>query len=109
MPERSGNFPLESASHAFHSGTVKESITPAVNAIASVASFILPGLGQLIQNRLLSAISFFAVECLIWYLIFDAICFMLGIKAGWGDPKCLLLPLGCRIFAAYDCATAHRR
>ncbi len=43
------------------------------NVIAALASFFIPGLGQLIQGRILSAVIFFlvvAVGYALWWLLF---------------------------------------
>ena len=42
------------------------------NVIAAIASFFIPGLGQLIQGRLMSAFMFFiftAIGYALWFLI----------------------------------------
>lgn len=36
------------------------------NVIAAVCSFFIPGLGQLVQGRVLSAIMWFVAACLAW-------------------------------------------
>jgi TM2 domain-containing membrane protein YozV len=36
------------------------------NVIAGLASFFFPGLGQLVQGRLLSALFFFLLSCVLW-------------------------------------------
>jgi TM2 domain-containing membrane protein YozV len=38
------------------------------NVIAGLASFVVPGLGQLVQGRPLAAIFFFLLSALIWVL-----------------------------------------
>lgn len=38
------------------------------NVIAALASFFIPGLGQLIQGRVLSALLFFLVACVLWFV-----------------------------------------
>lgn len=40
------------------------------NVIAALASFFIPGLGQLIQGRLLMAITHFVLAGLLWILWF---------------------------------------
>ena len=40
------------------------------NVIAALASFFIPGLGQLIQGRLLMAITHFVLAGLLWMLWF---------------------------------------
>ncbi len=39
------------------------------NVIAALASFFIPGLGQLIQGRLLSAAVFFVAAILLWLIL----------------------------------------
>jgi len=39
------------------------------NVIASLASFFIPGLGQLIQGRLLAAILFFVFTGILWIFL----------------------------------------
>jgi TM2 domain-containing membrane protein YozV len=38
------------------------------NVIAAVCSFFIPGLGQLVQGRLLKAIVMFVLACLLWII-----------------------------------------
>lgn len=52
------------------------------NIIAAVCSFFIPGLGQLVQGRILWAIAWFAAACLMAVLTFI---FTLGLAPfGWG-------------------------
>jgi TM2 domain-containing membrane protein YozV len=39
------------------------------NVIAALASFFIPGLGQLIQGRLVRAVIFFVVGALLWIIM----------------------------------------
>jgi TM2 domain-containing membrane protein YozV len=39
------------------------------NVIAALCSFFIPGLGQLIQGRLLMAIIQFVLACLLWFVL----------------------------------------
>ena len=39
------------------------------NVIAGLASFFYPGLGQLVQGRLLSAAFFFITGTLLWFVL----------------------------------------
>lgn len=39
------------------------------NVIAGVASFFLPGLGQLVQGRMLAALFFFVLTGLLWMVL----------------------------------------
>lgn len=36
------------------------------NVLAAIASFFLPGLGQLVQGRMLAAIIHFVLWCVLW-------------------------------------------
>ena len=38
------------------------------NVIAAVCSFFIPGLGQLVQGRLLKALVMFVLACLLWII-----------------------------------------
>ena len=40
------------------------------NVIAAVCSFFLPGLGQLVQGRLLAALFFFVLTGVLWLVTF---------------------------------------
>ncbi len=39
------------------------------NVIAALASFFIPGLGQLIQGRVLAAILFFVAAAILWFFL----------------------------------------
>lgn len=39
------------------------------NVIAALASFFIPGLGQLIQGRLIPAILFFVTAAVLWVIL----------------------------------------
>jgi len=39
------------------------------NVIAAVCSFLLPGLGQLVQGRLLMALIMFVLSTLLWFVL----------------------------------------
>ena len=56
------------------------------NIIAGLASFFYPGLGQLVQGRLLAALFFFLAGTLLWFVLL-----------GWI----------VHIWAAFDCARYH--
>ena len=43
------------------------------NVIAGIASFLIPGLGQLIQGRLFAAIFMFLLSGLIWLVSFGTL------------------------------------
>ncbi len=38
------------------------------NVIAGICSFIFPGLGQLVQGRLLAALVHFLLSCVLWLI-----------------------------------------
>jgi len=40
------------------------------NVIAAICSFFIPGLGQLVQGRLLAAVAFFAFAMVLWLFCF---------------------------------------
>ena len=40
------------------------------NVIAAVCSFFLPGLGQLVQGRILAALFFFVLTGILWLVTF---------------------------------------
>jgi TM2 domain-containing membrane protein YozV len=39
------------------------------NVIAALASFFIPGLGQLLQGRLLMALSMFVLAAILWFFL----------------------------------------
>jgi TM2 domain-containing membrane protein YozV len=39
------------------------------NVIAALASFFIPGLGQLVQGRILAAIAFFVLSGVLWIFL----------------------------------------
>ena len=39
------------------------------NVIAALASFFIPGLGQLLQGRILPAIGFFVLSGVLWFFL----------------------------------------
>jgi len=39
------------------------------NVIAALASFFIPGLGQLIQGRLVRAVLFFVAAAILWWIL----------------------------------------
>ncbi len=39
------------------------------NVLAAIASFFIPGLGQLVQGRVLAAFGFFVFAALLWILL----------------------------------------
>ena len=51
------------------------------NVIAAICSLIVPGLGQLVQGRILSAIFWFLAACVVGAIVFI---FSLGLFGGFG-------------------------
>ena len=43
------------------------------NVISALASFFLPGLGQLMQGRVLAAIFYFLLFCFLWVVTFGVL------------------------------------
>jgi TM2 domain-containing membrane protein YozV len=39
------------------------------NVISALASFVYPGLGQLVQGRLVAALVFFVLATLLWFVL----------------------------------------
>ncbi len=39
------------------------------NIIAALCSFVLPGLGQLVQGRLLKGVIMFVLSCVLWFFL----------------------------------------
>lgn len=39
------------------------------NVISALASFLYPGLGQLVQGRILAALIFFVMATLLWFIL----------------------------------------
>ncbi|MCD9028269.1 hypothetical protein LDO26_08600 [Luteimonas sp. BDR2-5] len=62
------------------------------NVIAAICSFIVPGLGQLVQGRLLSAILWFLVAC-----IAGALTWVLTLS---------LFPFGWFVVSVFACINA---
>lgn len=62
------------------------------NVIAAICSLIIPGLGQLVQGRLMSAIGWFVVACIGF-----AITWLLTLS---------LLPFGWFIVSIFSCLNA---
>lgn len=67
------------------------------NVIAAICSLIIPGLGQLVQGRLMSAIGWFVVACIGF-----AITWLLTLS---------LLPFGWFLVSIFSCinAATYRR
>lgn len=55
------------------------------NVIAAICSFFIPGLGQLVQGRILAALFFFIGMAVSWMLVYIAIGWLLvPIVYIWG-------------------------
>jgi TM2 domain-containing membrane protein YozV len=50
--------------------SMNENQGSAGNVIAAVCSFFFPGLGQLVQGRVLSALLFFVGAAVVWFISF---------------------------------------
>jgi len=59
------------------------------NVIAAVCSFFIPGLGQLVQGRLLAAAIQFVLAMLLWYVLLGWIVHLWSIidAARWTPPS----------------------
>lgn len=58
------------------------------NVIAALASFFIPGLGQLIQGRFLSAVLFFIAAAILWVFLLGWIMHLWSIlDAALWKPK----------------------
>ncbi|MGB2427746.1 MAG: DUF6677 family protein [Alteromonas sp.] len=51
------------------------------NVIAAICSFFIPGLGQLVQGRILSALLFFVAVSVSWALTSTVIFFFMAVPA----------------------------
>ena len=51
------------------------------NVIAALASFLFPGLGQLLQGRLLAAFLFFITAGIVWLISFGTMGWLIHIWA----------------------------
>lgn len=64
------------------------------NVIAAICSFFVPGLGQLLQGRLLSALAWFLTACVAF-----GITWLLTLS---------LLPFGWFVVSVFSCVNAGR-
>lgn len=64
------------------------------NVIAAICSFFVPGLGQLLQGRLFSAIGWFVVACVAF-----AVTWLVTLS---------LLPFGWFVVSVFSCVDAAR-
>ena len=80
--------------------------------IPAILSFVLPGLGQLVQLRLLAAFAFFMLDALIVVLVAGSIAFDLLGSTGSMTSLVLsvggLMMLGVNSLAAYDAGKGRR-
>lgn len=51
------------------------------NVIAALCSFFVPGLGQLVQGRILGAIVFFLGSIVVWFISFGLLGWIIHIWA----------------------------
>lgn len=58
------------------------------NVIAAVCSFCIPGLGQLVQGRVLAAIFFFIAAILFWIILLGWLFHLISVvdAATWKAP-----------------------
>jgi hypothetical protein len=64
------------------------------NVIAAICSFFVPGLGQLLQGRLLSAVGWFLAACVAF-----VVTWLLTVS---------LLPFGWFVVSVFSCVDAAR-
>jgi TM2 domain-containing membrane protein YozV len=59
------------------------------NVIAALASFFIPGLGQLIQGRLMMAIVMFVLAAVLWWFLLGWVIHLWSIldAALWKPPR----------------------
>lgn len=59
------------------------------NVIAAVCSFFIPGLGQLVQGRLLAALIHFVLAGLLWIILMGWLVHLWSIidAARWKGPR----------------------
>ncbi len=51
------------------------------NVIAALASFIIPGLGQLLQGRVLTGLFFFVLSGVVWFVTFGLLGWVIHVAA----------------------------
>lgn len=49
------------------------------NVIAALCSFFIPGLGQLLQGRLLAAVAYFVFAAILWFILLGWIVHLISI------------------------------
>jgi len=59
------------------------------NVIAALCSFFIPGLGQLVQGRLLAALIHFIIAGVLWFVMLGWIMSIFSCveAARWGGPR----------------------
>ena len=58
------------------------------NVIAAVCSFFIPGLGQLVQGRIFTALVHFVLAAVLWIIFLGWIVHLWSIiDAAWWKPK----------------------
>jgi TM2 domain-containing membrane protein YozV len=79
---------IDSASFGCKVGGMAEGQGSAGNVIAALASFFIPGLGQLIQGRLLIALVMFLLAAALWVILMGWIIHLWSIiDAALWKPK----------------------
>ena len=58
------------------------------NVLAAICSFFIPGLGQLVQGRLLAAFLFFAAAAVLWFVLLGWVIHLWSVidAARWHPP-----------------------
>lgn len=49
------------------------------NVLAALCSFFIPGLGQLLQGRLIAAVVYFALATLLWFVLLGWIVHLISV------------------------------
>jgi len=59
------------------------------NVVAAVCSFFFPGLGQLVQGRVLAALIFFVVSGVLWFVLLGWLGHIVACidAARWKGPR----------------------
>jgi TM2 domain-containing membrane protein YozV len=58
------------------------------NVLAAICSFFIPGLGQLVQGRLLAAFLFFVAAAVLWFVLLGWVIHLWSVidAARWKPP-----------------------
>jgi TM2 domain-containing membrane protein YozV len=51
------------------------------NVIAAICSFFIPGLGQLVQGRILAALVMFVLAAVVWFVSFGLLGWLMHLVA----------------------------